>query len=149
VKELLLSIREIHPVNWLRLAVYGGLIAAVYWAALRWMILHDWALEDYSHCCLIPFVVLYLLWEKRRDLASIPSVPSWVGLIPFGLGIGLFWLGELGGEFFTLYMSLWLVIVGLSWLHLGWAKIKTIWFALVMMLTMFPFPNFVNVRLSL
>jgi hypothetical protein len=31
VKELLLSIREMHPVNWLRLAVYGGLIAAVYW----------------------------------------------------------------------------------------------------------------------
>jgi len=43
VKKLLLSIREINPVNWLRLAVYGGLIAAVYWATLRQMILHDWA----------------------------------------------------------------------------------------------------------
>ena len=149
MKELLLFIREMNPVNWLRLAVYGGLIAAVYWTALRLMILHDWAREDYSHCYLIPFVVLYLLWERRRELASIPSAPSWVGLIPFGLGIGLFWLGELGGELFTLYMSLWLLIVGLSWLHLGWAKIKTIWFALVMMLTMFPFPNFINVRLSL
>ena len=29
MKELLLAIREINPVNWLRLAVYGGLIAAV------------------------------------------------------------------------------------------------------------------------
>ena len=31
MKKLLLSIREINPVNWLLLAVYGGLIAAVYW----------------------------------------------------------------------------------------------------------------------
>jgi exosortase len=147
MKELLLAIREMNSAHWLRLAVYGGLIAAVYWTALRWMILHDWAREDYSHCSLIPFVVLYLLWEKRREPASM--APSWAGLIPFGLGIGLFWLGELEGEFFTLYMSLLLVIVGLSWLHLGWAKIKAIWFALVMMPAMFPFPNFINVRLSL
>jgi exosortase D (VPLPA-CTERM-specific) len=149
MKELLLAVREINPAHWLRLAVYGGLIAAVYWGALLTLILRDWAKEDYSHCYLIPLVVLYLLWEKRRELASMPSAPSWAGLIPFGLGIGLFWLGELGGEFFTLYMSMWLVIVGLCWLHLGRAKIKTIWFALFMMLTMFPFPSFINVRLSL
>jgi exosortase D (VPLPA-CTERM-specific) len=142
------SIRENLQSNWLRIAVYGGLITAVYWTTLQQMILHDWAKEDYSHCYLIPFVVLYLVWEKRRELASVPSIPSWSGLIPFGLGIGLFWLGELGGEFFTLYLSLWFVIVGLSWLHLGRAKIKTLWFPLVMMLTMFPFPNFINVRLS-
>jgi exosortase D (VPLPA-CTERM-specific) len=149
MKELLLAVREINPAHWLRLAVYGGLIAAVYWGALLTLILRDWAKEDYSHCYLIPLVVMYLLWEKRRELASMPSAPSWAGLIPFGLGIGLFWLGELGGEFFTLYMSMWLVIVGLCWLHLGRAKIKTIWFALFMMLTMFPFPSFINVRLSL
>jgi len=35
-------------------------------------------------------------------------------------------------------------VVGLVWLHLGWEKIKALAFALFIMLTMFPFPNFIN-----
>ena len=60
----------------------------------------------------------------------------------------LFCLGELAGEYFTLYMSFWFAVVGLVWLHLGWEKIKTMWFSLVMMLAMFPFPNFITTRIT-
>jgi exosortase D (VPLPA-CTERM-specific) len=147
--NLLSVLKEIKPVSWLRFSVYGVAIIAVYNSALKRLIFHDWAMEDYSHCDLIPFVVLYFLWEKRRELTSLPSIQSWIGIILFCLGIVLFWLGELAGEYFTIYMSLWLVIVGLCWLHLGWVKIKVIWFALFIMLAMFPFPGFVSYRLSL
>ena len=139
----------IKPLSWLKAGLYACAIVAVYYSALNQLILNDWAKEDYSHCMLIPFVVLYLIWEKRPVLAALPSAPSWAGLLPLALGITLFWLGELGGEFFTIYLSLYLVIFGLSLLHLGWQKLRTIGFAFVMMLAMFPFPNFVNVRLSL
>lgn len=139
----------IKPLSWLKAALYVCAIVIVYYGALNQMILHDWAQEDYSHCMLIPFVVLYLIWEKRQVLASLPSAPSWLGFLPLALGIALFWLGELGGEYFAMYMSLYLVIIGLTLLHLGWQKLKTIGFAFVLMLAMFPFPNFVNVRLSL
>jgi exosortase D (VPLPA-CTERM-specific) len=130
--------------RYLSLFVYAGAIVLVYYSALTQMVFHDWAREDYSHSYLIPFVVLYLLWEKRAALASIPSTPSWIGLIPFVFGLSLYWLGELGGEFYTLYVSLWFVIVGLAWMHLGWRKLKEMSFALFMILTMFPFPNFIN-----
>jgi len=129
--------------------LYVLLIAVTYQEALKQMILHDWAREDYSHCYLIPIVVLYLIWEKRAALAAMPSTPSWKGLIPFIFGLFLYFLGELGGEFFTLYISLWFVIVGLIWLHLGWRKIKEIAFALFMILTMFPFPGFINNKILL
>ena len=147
--DILYDMKKIHPASWLKSCLFALVVFFAYYSAIKYLLLRDWMREDYSHCALIPFVVLYLLWEKRKTLASIPSVPSWLGLVPFGLGIGLFWLGELGGEFFTLYISLWLVIVGLSWMHLGWAKIREIWFALVMILAMFPLPNFINVSLSL
>jgi exosortase len=59
----------------------------------------------------------------------------------------------LGGEYLTLYISFWFVIVGLCWIHLGSQKIRTIAFALFMALTMFPLPNFlynkISVRLQL
>ncbi len=120
----------------------------MYYSSLAWMITRDWAIDDYSHCSLIPFVVLYLLWERRKEIAEAPAQVSWVGFVPFCIGVCLFWLGELAGEYFTLYMSFWFVVVGLLWLHLGWQRIKAMWFALVMMLAMFPFPNFITTRIT-
>ena len=125
------------------------IILAAYSSTLKFLIMHDWALEDYSHCFLIPFVFLYLLWEKRHELAVTPAEKSWIGFIPLALGILLFWLGELGGEYFTTYISLWLVFSGLLWIHLGWQKIKIMAFPLFVLLAMFPFPNFINSKLLL
>lgn len=124
-----------------------GLVAVYHWA-LRWMIGHDWEEEDFNYCCLIPFVVLYLIWEKRDRLALLASRASWWGVVPLCLGVVLFWIGELAGEFFSLYISFWLVIVGLVWLHSGWEKLKTIWFPMAMILGMFPLPSIINVRLT-
>jgi exosortase D (VPLPA-CTERM-specific) len=139
---------KIKPVSWFKGGIYVIAIILVYYTALDVMVFHDWAIDDYSHCALVPLVVLYLLWEKRHEIDAAPSEPSWRGLAPFGIGMCLFWLGELGGEYFTLYMSFWFTVVGLVWLHLGWEKIKTMWFALIMMLAMFPFPNFINTRIT-
>jgi len=137
------------PANWVKAAGYLGAILMVYYSALIQLVRNDWRNEDYSHCSLIPLVVLYFIWEKRKRLAKLPSVPSVWGFLPFLLGIGLYWVGELGGEYFTMYFSMWLVIVGLAWSHLGGEKVRTIGFALTLMLAMFPFPNFINVRISL
>lgn len=139
----------VKPVGWAKASIYGLLLLSVYHSALLWLVTSDWSREAYSYCYLIPFVVLYLIWDKRGDLASIPSAPSWKGLVPIVLGLLLFWPGELGGEYLTLYISFWLVIVGICWMHLGWQKFKTIAFALVFMLTMFPIPQFLYNKVSL
>jgi hypothetical protein len=46
-----------------------------------------------------------------------------------------FWLGELGGEHLTLYVSMWLVMVGLCWMHFGFKKLIIIGFPLFFILT--------------
>ena len=136
------------PGSWAKFGVYTIGVVVLYFSAIKWLIGHDWQMEDFNYCCLIPFIVLYFVWEKRAKLVSLQSLPSWTGILPFCLGLMLFWVGELGGEYFTLYISLWLVIVGLVWTHFGWEKVKTICFSLVMMLGMFPLPNIINVRLT-
>jgi EpsI family protein len=140
---------RIKPIGCVKAGVYAIILAFVYQTALKQLLFHEWYNEDYSHCILMPFVILYLIWEKRKELNEIPSRPAWTGLVPFLIGIMLFWLGELGGEYFTLYVSLWLVIIGLLWMHLGREKIKVMWFTLIIGLTMFPFPAFINSRISL
>ncbi|NPV04869.1 MAG: VPLPA-CTERM-specific exosortase XrtD [Syntrophaceae bacterium] len=132
----------------LHIAVYALLLAGLFHSAYRVMF-SWWAGEDFNYCYLIPLIVLYLVWDKRDALAGAPARPSWWGLAPVVLGIALFWLGELGGEFYTLYLASWLIFAGLLWAHLGWAKLKIIWFPVVFLLAMFPPPNIVNFPLSL
>jgi exosortase D (VPLPA-CTERM-specific) len=129
-------------------AIYGVLLAIIYFTSYSWLVRYDWPREDYNYCYLIPLVVLYLIWEKRKSLLKEPSIPSWGGLALLLPGILLFWAGELAGEYYTTYLSSWLVLVGLLWLHLGWEKIKTISFPLVIALAMFPPPNFINNKLT-
>lgn len=133
---------------WLGVFICGAFIAGIYYSTYSWLILHDWPREDYNYCYLIPFVTAYLIWEKRREFVSITPAPSWTGMVPLAFGLLLFWLGELAGEFFTLYISSWFVTVGMLWMILGWKKIRSIFFALVMLLTMFPPPHFINTKIS-
>jgi EpsI family protein len=135
--------------DWLKIALVAALLAGIYYSTLVWLEAKDWGRADYSYGYVIPLVALYLIWEKRRELRELPSVPSWAGYLALVSGLALFWIGELSGEFFSLYASFWLVIVGLFWTQLGWAKLKTIAFPLVILLSMFPPPNFIHTKISL
>ena len=143
------QLTQIKSVSWIKFLLYGLLFLGIYYSAFSWLVTHDWEKEAYSYCWLIPPLVFFLIWLKRDELTSMPSKPSWLGLLPIGLGIAFFWLGELGGEYFTMYVSSWLILVGLCLLHLGWKKLKTIGFPLFFILTMFPVPDFINTRIML
>jgi len=136
---------RIKPASWVKAACYACAVVLMYYSTLK-ELYFQWLGEENSYCWFIPFVTLYIIWEKRVELTRLASAPSWLGLVPLGMGILLFWLGELGGEYMTLYLSLWLVIIGVVWLHLGWRKMRIIAFALIVMLAMFPLPNFINTR---
>ena len=144
----MIALPIIKPASWIKLSLYALLLLGIYYSSLTWLVVKDWTRDAYSYAYLIPFVVLYIIWDKRGDLISLPSAPSWKGFIPITFGLILFWLGELAGEYLTLYLSIWFVLVGLSWLHLGWQKLKTIIFAYIFILTMFPFPNFIYNKIS-
>lgn len=139
---------DLKPQVIMQLALFGALLAGIYFSAYTWLIQRDWPREDYNYCYLIPLVVLYLIWEKKEALAAERAVPSWGGLIFLAPGILLFWIGDLAGELYSLYLSSWLVGVGILWMQIGWRKLKVIAFALFMALTMFPLPFFLNTKLT-
>jgi len=141
------ELSQIKPVSWIKFTIYGLLFLGIYYSAFSWLITKDWEREAYTYCWLIPPVVFFLIWLKREELVSLPSKPSWAGLAPIGWGIVFFWLGELSGEYFIMYVSSWLILAGLCLLHLGRQKFKIISFTLFFILTMFPVPHFINTRI--
>ena len=142
------ELAQIRTESWVKAALYGLLLAGIFYTSHRVMI-GWWENDDYTYCYLIAPIVLYLIWEKRKDFARVEARPSWTGLVPLVFGIFLFWLGELAGEFTTMYFASWFVLVGLLWMHLGWQKLKVIWFPIVFIIAMFPPPNFFHFNLTL
>ncbi|MCA1795280.1 MAG: VPLPA-CTERM-specific exosortase XrtD, partial [Desulfobacteraceae bacterium] len=138
-----------HQGHLLQLLIYIFLLTGIYFSTFTWLVKKDWARDDYSYGVLIPFIVLYLLWEKKNHFFSVPSAPTWKGFILLVPGLGLFWLGELAGEFFMLYFSFWLIIVSLCWINLGFQKLTIILFPLLFSLTMFPLPSFIHSKVTL
>jgi exosortase D (VPLPA-CTERM-specific) len=137
------------PVSgWLRFLLLGGALAVLYRPVFAFLY-HQWQQDDFTYGFFIPFVVLYLLWEKRRELSLEPSCPDWAGLVPVLAGLALFWLGELSGEFTLLFLSLWCVVAGVCRMQLGRKKLRLVGFPLVFSLAMFPPPNMLNQLLSL
>lgn len=141
------ELEQIKGGSWFKAAVYLLLLAGVFHTSHRVMV-GWWSNEDYNYCYLIAPIVLYLIWEKRGELAATAARPSWAGLAPLGFGLFLFWLGELAGEYTTMYFGSWFVVVGLLLLHLGWPKLKVIWFPVVFIVAMFPPPNFFHINLT-
>ncbi|PIE73869.1 MAG: VPLPA-CTERM-specific exosortase XrtD [Deltaproteobacteria bacterium] len=126
------------------LLLFAGLYTAPFQVMLSW-----WQGDDYSYCYLVPCIVLYLVWEKKNEYLHVPAQTNWSGLAIVLTGILFYWLGELGGEFYILYLSSWVTLMGLLLLNQGLPRVKTIIFPLCLILTMFPLPNFFNFRITL
>lgn len=141
-------ITRIVNVGLIKVAIYALLILITYYTTLDWLVFRDWTREEYSHGIIIPFFVLYLLWSNRNKIATASSYPTYSGLAVLFIGIMLFWIGELGGELFSMYLSLWFVIIGLVYTHFGWKKFKAMAFPLFFLLTTFPIPALINNKIN-
>ena len=138
------SSRTIHPGTAFSAALVALLLGALYYGAFSWLVRVDWLREDYSASALVPLIAGYLVYERRAALSAADASPSWYGLLPVLAGLALFWLGELAGEFFTLYLSFWLVLVGLIWCWMGSRRLLALRFPLFILLAMFPLPSYLS-----
>lgn len=98
-------------------------MALAYHSAVWRLVGSEWGRADFDYCWLIPPVMAWLLWERRAELLGLPSQPSWGGMWAFAAAVFFLLLGELGGEFLSLYLSLWCAILGLCWTLTGRRKL--------------------------
>lgn len=142
------------PHRWSHLLTLGaGLGAALLlgfaYADSLAFLFQQWMEDDnYSHGIFIPVIVGYLIWRQRDAVVTAGLAPSLWGVGLVLLGLGLLILGELGTLYVLLYVSLWLVIVGLVVSLIGSGASRVIIFPLAYLLTMFPLPQIWEQNLS-
>ncbi len=129
----------------LDLVVVLGAVAVLYAGVVPAMV-QDWRIdENYSHGFLVPAVTLYLLWDRRRDLAEAArrARGSWAGLALCLGSLALYVLGRAGAELFLQRSSLVFLLMGaVLWLW-GWGVFRKALFPLAFLLFMVPLPYLV------
>ena len=127
--------------------------AAMYLAAyvpmMIWM-WDRWFARDsyYSHGILIPFVTIYLIWQKREELALIEKAKSAWGLPLIITGMLMHAFASLMRVYFISGFSMLIVLVGLILFFYGFAVFRKILFPVLFLVFMIPVPLVIITNIS-
>jgi exosortase A len=112
----------------------------LYWKTLYEMVM-DWYIdENYSHGFLIPLITGYIIYQRRRDIDMTKANSSNWGLIIALTGLMFYFVGNIGGESFTMRLSMLIVIGGTIIFSCGIKFFERILFPFSYLIFMIPLP---------
>lgn len=97
--------------------------------------------EEYSHGFFIVPIALFIAWQKKSTLSSLPVRGSWVGLLIVVAALFLFIVGHLAYILTLKPLSMILFIAGSIYFLFGFQVIKELLFPIFMLLFMIPVPS--------
>jgi EpsI family protein len=104
--------------------------------------------QDHTYCFLVPIMIGYLLFEKRKVLAQTPvrGVSSALGLI--ALSLFMFWIGSRAGKQYLGCFSFQFLLLGAVLWFWGRRMMSHLWFAWVILIFAWPLP-FIDTAVAL
>lgn len=131
------------------------LLAAVSVALMGWVCFDGlermaayWDREEYSHGYLIPFVALYLFWQKRGALANSIDSPSKLGLLGLFASLFVWLLGEVSGIFTLIQYAFIMGVFSIAMIWFGFKAAFVVWAPIFYLIFMIPLPGFIYNNLS-
>ena len=103
-----------------------------------------WDSEDFSYCYLVPFLFAYLVYTNRQSLQGRRTDPSFLGFFILVCSGILYLAGKLGSIETLTYIAIWVAIIGMTMLIIGWDVVKTLAFPFVILAFIVPLPPFLN-----
>jgi len=132
------------PRTWLWLALaLAVLLGLLYCDILIRLGSQWWNDPNFSHGFFVPAFSAFVIWQKRRELASVAINPSWSGLPVVIVALLALVLGVIGAELFLSRSSFVLLLGGLIVYFLGWAYFRALIFPWAFLFLMVPLPTLV------
>ncbi len=130
------------------LIVLAGLLFA-FWPTVQWMAERFTGIQSYySHGWLIPFVVGWLIWQRRERLAQQAGRPSLAGLALLISSLLIHTLASWWDIGFASGFALVGAVAGLVWTFCGLDTLRVLSFPMAFLLFMVPLPSVVLVAMS-
>jgi exosortase D (VPLPA-CTERM-specific) len=134
--------------NWLAVAVGLSLLGLTFTNGISELLRLWGAKEEYSHAYLIPFISLFLAWQKKNELAELEWSGSWIGFLLCVVGVGTFFAGSLSTIYAVVHYALIITLAGAVIGTTGRPSLRYLWPALVYLIFMIPLPQFLYQALS-
>ena len=128
---------------WAGVAVIASLMIWTYWPVLPSLVMQWWNEEEYSHGFLIPFISLFLVWQKREQLRAIPMRPAYTGLVLAVLSFVVYATGIIGADLFLQRISIVGAIAGATLYVTGWSMFRALMFPVAFLIFMIPLPGII------
>jgi len=100
-----------------------GSKSAFTWMVARWGDKVSFG-ADYSHGYLIPFVSLFVIWNRREKLVAAPKKVCQLGLGVIAMALAMHWLGAKMQQTRLSLLSLILLLWGIPYYFFGWKLAK-------------------------
>ena len=137
------------PIGVLGLALGVGVaVLYLFWDGLAFM-WNTWMVTpEYSHGLIIPFVSLFLIWQKKDQIEKLPMTGSWGGLGIMVLGGLMLIVGQLATIYTIVQYAFVVTIAGLMLAFSGRRAFRLLLIPLAFLALMVPPPYFVLHNLS-
>ena len=136
------------PVLWAGIAVAFLLLGFIFFDGLSFMVGYWNEREEYGHGFIIPFITIFLVWQKKDQLEKIQFNGSWLGLSGVLLGFALYYAGELSSLYIIIQYAFVFTLLSLLLSLVGIKAFRVILVPLLILMFMIPLPNFLFNNLS-
>ncbi len=120
--------------------IFGGALARL---------VHLWETQpEYSFGYLIPFISVFLVWQRKSELERLVFTGSWWGVLIVAVGLVLWGLGRLSTLDTLAHYAFVTVLAGLVLSYVGSQGMRLLAVPLIMLLFMVPLPNYLLRELS-
>jgi len=123
-------------------------LAALYAQVIANLLVQWWRDPNYSYGFLVPFLSLWILWNRRERLKQHTWGPNSWGLLLVLASMGLLVLGTLGAENFLTRTSLLFVLADLEIYFCGWPFFRLTFSAWAVLSLMIPLPAIIYNRIA-
>ena len=111
--------------------------------------IHRWdTKEEYGYGYLIPFITIFLIWQRKNQIAETEFHPTFSGALLIVFGGFMFFLGSVATTHTLSQYGLVVTIMGAALSLLGWQAFKFVAVPLALLFFMVPLPPFIYNTLS-
>lgn len=129
------------------LSVTIGLLIFISFQSLSVMV-HTWEVrEEYSHGYLIPFITVFLLWQRKDLIEKEPFSSSWIGVFLVLTGSAVIIIGNISATHVISLYGFLITLVGITYAYMGSAA-KIALVPVLFLFFMIPLPGIFLFRLS-
>jgi exosortase D (VPLPA-CTERM-specific) len=114
--------------------------SVLYHLVLAWIGPAPWKDPNFGHGIFVPLFALFVVWQNKKKLLSIPASPSWTGIPIIVFSLIVLMLGRWGAEPFSSRVSLLLLLAGTIILFEGWHFFRAVLFPWAFLFLMIPIP---------